>query len=89
MKLPRKSSVSNPLTERKEHDVVLSNDNVELKFQSEGVNKSSFKPYYVVGKGGFGKVWKVQMKKNGKVYAMKEMYKSKIINKKSINSVMN
>jgi protein kinase A len=42
-----------------------------------------------VGKGGFGKVWKVEMKKSRQVFAMKEMYKAKIIAKKSINSVMN
>lgn len=42
-----------------------------------------------VGKGGFGKVWKVEMKKTRQVFAMKEMYKAKIIAKKSINSVMN
>jgi serine/threonine kinase 32 len=43
----------------------------------------------VIGKGGFGKVWKVELKKNGRVFAMKEMYKTKIIEKKSVNSVMN
>jgi protein kinase A len=42
-----------------------------------------------VGKGGFGKVWKVEVKKTRQVLAMKEMYKAKIIAKKSINSVMN
>ena len=89
VKLPRKSSISNPLTDRKDYEVIMGDDIEELKSQVEGVNKSNFKPYYVVGKGGFGKVWKVQMKKNGKIYAMKEMYKTKIINKKSINSVMN
>ena len=61
----------------------------ELKTGSDGVSKSNFRQYYVIGKGGFGKVWKVEMKKTGKVLAMKEMYKTKIINKKSINSVMN
>jgi len=30
-----------------------------------------------VGKGGFGKVWKVEVKKERKFYAMKEMSKSK------------
>lgn len=53
------------------------------------VSKQMFKMGYVIGKGGFGKVWKVEMKKNSKIYAMKEMYKTKIIDKKSINSVMN
>jgi serine/threonine protein kinase len=43
----------------------------------------------VIGKGGFGKVWKVQSKKDRKTYAMKEMGKSLIITKKSVNSVMN
>ena len=44
---------------------------------------------FVVGKGGFGKVWKVIHKKTGKIMAMKEMLKSKIIDKKSVKSVMN
>jgi serine/threonine protein kinase len=42
-----------------------------------------------VGKGGFGKVWKVRDKKTSTIYAMKEMLKTKIIAKKSIESVMN
>jgi len=44
---------------------------------------------YVIGKGGFGKVWKVESKKDRKLYAMKEMSKALIITKKSVNSVMN
>jgi hypothetical protein len=39
------------------------------------VTKNSFKFHYVIGKGGFGKVWKVEKKKEGKLYAMKEMLK--------------
>lgn len=42
-----------------------------------------------IGKGGFGKVWKVKSKRTNEIFAMKEMQKAKIINKKSINSVMN
>ena len=30
-----------------------------------------FEYLYIIGKGGFGKVWKVQHKKTKKVYAMK------------------
>lgn len=43
----------------------------------------------MIGKGGFGKVWKVEMKKSKHYYAMKEMSKAKIIAKRSVNSVMN
>jgi serine/threonine kinase 32 len=44
----------------------------------------------VVGKGGFGKVWKVERKKApNQLYAMKEMSKARIINKRSVNSVIN
>ena len=41
----------------------------------------------IIGRGGFGKVWKVLLKKTNKLYAMKEMSKTKIIDKKSINSI--
>lgn len=41
----------------------------------------------VVGKGGFGKVWKVQFLKNKMFFALKEMSKSKIIEKQMLNNV--
>ena len=43
----------------------------------------------IVGKGGFGRVWKVNEKKTRKIYALKVMDKAKIITKKSVHSVMN
>ena len=42
-----------------------------------------------IGKGGFGKVWKVEHKRNKQIYAMKMMSKAKVINKKSVTSVLN
>lgn len=45
--------------------------------------------HYAIGKGGFGKVWKVERKKGKEMYAMKEMSKARIISKRSVNSVMN
>ena len=48
-----------------------------------------FNVLYPIGKGGFGKVWKVDSKKSRAVYAMKMMSKVKIINKKSVTSVIN
>ena len=44
---------------------------------------------YCIGKGGFGKVWRVIRKKGRQVYAMKEMSKARIITKRSVRSVMN
>lgn len=44
---------------------------------------------YVIGRGGFGKVWKVEMRRQKKLFAMKEMSKARIISKRSVNSVMN
>ena len=42
-----------------------------------------------MGKGGFGKVWKVQKNTDKKFYAMKSMIKSCIIAKHAIHSVLN
>ncbi|CAD8075325.1 unnamed protein product [Paramecium primaurelia] len=53
------------------------------------VQKNMFNFQFVIGIGGFGKVWKVEYKKTGQIYAMKEMSKALIIAKKSVNSVMN
>ncbi len=53
------------------------------------MGKRSFDFTYVIGKGGFGKVWKVHSKKYKKFYALKEMSKAKIIDKKNVEAVMN
>jgi protein kinase A len=41
-----------------------------------------------IGRGGFGKVLKVESKEDGQIYAMKEMLKARVMAKKSIESVM-
>lgn len=61
----------------------------EVPETTSTVSKNNFAFHYVVGKGGFGKVWKVESKKTKTIYAMKEMSKSKVITKRSVNSVMN
>lgn len=53
------------------------------------MNKNDFRFNYVIGRGGFGKVWKVEHRKQRKLYAMKEMSKARIIVKRSVNSVLN
>ena len=53
------------------------------------------KKLYPIGKGGFGRVWKIQPRNKSIVnssnmyYALKEMSKVKIYIKKSINSIIN
>ena len=54
---------------------------------AEIVNRNSFDFLSIIGRGGFGKVWKVFHKKHRKEFAMKEMSKAKIIDKKSEKSV--
>ena len=44
---------------------------------------------FAIGKGGFGKVWKVLLKRTKQTFAMKEMNKGRVITKRSVNSVMN
>lgn len=59
------------------------------KLHELAINKNHFNFQYVVGRGGFGKVWKVELRKEKKLFAMKEMAKARIISKRSVNSVMN
>ena len=52
------------------------------------MSKNNFEFQYVIGKGGFGKVWRVKFLKTRQIYAMKEMSKARIITKRSVTSVM-
>ena len=69
---------------RKKSSVLSSSPSRSLE-----VSRKMFNVLHAIGKGGFGKVWKVEVKKTRQVFAMKEMSKVKIINKKSVTSVMN
>jgi serine/threonine protein kinase len=61
----------------------------EPKDHQASVHLDHFKKIQVIGKGSFGKVWKVEQKGTGKVFAMKEMYKRLVINKNSVCSILN
>lgn len=51
--------------------------------------KNSFEKQHVVGRGGFGKVWKIQSKNSKTInYALKEMSKARVLAKKCLNSVI-
>lgn len=53
------------------------------------MSKNNFQFHYAIGRGGFGKVWKVEKKKDKEIFAMKEMSKARVMAKKSVQSVMN
>lgn len=51
------------------------------------INRNSFDFIDPIGRGGFGKVWKVNQKKYKKLFALKEMSKAKVIDKRSERSI--
>lgn len=59
-------------------DNFLKEEPAEAPLQEPSIclSKNSFVYHYIVGKGGFGKVWKVAHKKTRQFYALKEMLKS-------------
>jgi len=57
------------------------------KNHEENITKSSFEFIGIIGRGGFGKVWKVLYKKGKQIFAMKKMSKCKIIDKRSEHSI--
>ena len=61
--------------------------NKGINKNNNSINRNNFKFLYVIGKGGFGRVWKIQSKKLKNIYALKEMSKLKIIDKKSEKSI--
>ena len=49
------------------------------------ITKNHFIFHYPIGRGGFGKVWRVESKKNkNEFFAMKEMCKARVMAKKSV-----
>ena len=52
------------------------------------VTISDFQFLYIIGKGGFGNVWKVKNKDTGIYFALKQMSKSKIIDQNSERSIL-
>ena len=72
--------------EKSENSIFQGNNNIDKIYEND-LNKNMFEFNYIIGKGGFGKVWKVQHKKTKDYFALKEMSKRKIIDKKSENSI--
>ena len=52
------------------------------------VTTNDFEFLYIIGKGGFGSVWKVKSKDTGLYLAIKKMSKAKIIDESSVKSII-
>lgn len=65
-------------------DKIKQSESANAKTQ---INKNAFDFLYIIGRGGFGKVWKVCQKKYKKEFALKEMSKAKVIDKRSEKSI--
>ena len=70
-------------------ELIEQNKNPSSKKNNDNnkIGRNNFKFLCVIGKGGFGRVWKIQSKKSKQVFALKEMSKLKIIDKKSEKSI--
>lgn len=55
---------------------ILTKDEEEEVDGADCMQKNMFQFSYVIGIGGFGKVWRVEHKKTNQIYAMKEMSKA-------------
>ena len=57
--------------------------------KDDKMSRNDFHFIDVIGEGGYGKVWKVELAKTKRLYAMKEMSKAMIVMKKSVDNVLN
>jgi serine/threonine protein kinase len=48
----------------------------KMGFEHLFLTQKAYKYINMIGKGGFGKVWKVEHTATGRIYAMKEMSKA-------------
>jgi serine/threonine protein kinase len=65
--------------------------NTEIKTVQNPLNFSikDFKLEKVIGRGGFGKVYRCILRKTNKNFALKEMLKSRVVERNSVESVLN
>ena len=54
----------------------------------EKITRNSFEFICLIGHGGFSKVWKVKWKKTNAIFALKEMSKTRIMDKKCENTIL-
>jgi serine/threonine protein kinase len=95
MKGPQpESNCPNPYTSDSDaHGQFVKMGNCGLSRESDTtlseLTRRLFQFQYPIGKGGFGQVWQVRHKRTKQDLALKEMLKTRIIAKNSVNSVIN
>ena len=84
-------------------DCLVKDIDENLEDDSNQLKLDDFVLLYPIGRGGFGRVWKVRLKRQytaqtldirllknkSRIFAMKEMSKAKVLLKKSVKSVAN
>jgi serine/threonine protein kinase len=71
----------------KQKEIKEETPKIDQANQRTSLSKNSFDFVYPIGRGGFGKVWRVVHKKYKSVFALKEMSKAKVIDKRSEKSI--
>ena len=66
----------------------LKASNKKIIHSIEKITRNSFEFIYLIGHGGFSKVWKVRWKKTNAVFALKEMSKTRIMDKKCEGTIL-
>ena len=59
-------------SEEKSKNSLFLGNNTDKIYEND-LNKNMFEFNYIIGKGGFGKVWKVQHKKTKEYFALKDI----------------
>ena len=62
--------------------------NGKITHSIEQITRNSFEFICLIGHGGFSKVWKVKWKKTQAIFALKEMSKTRIMDKKCENTIL-
>jgi len=88
----KSTKISSQLENKKDNNNIFEDlkivEKQNMKVSENNVSNSSFEFLEIIGRGGFGKVWKVLHKKSKKIYAMKKMSKCTIIDKRSETSIL-
>jgi serine/threonine protein kinase len=67
----------------------MGNSELKTDSNSTSISLKDFSLEKVIGRGGFGKVWRGLHKRSSRIFAIKEMQKIRIVKKNSVSSVLN